>query len=340
MMMLRNAAIRATTLPSSRISLMSSTRISTQVRQYSATPSKKESNSGLYLALGGLAGIGAWYAMGGFNGDIKQKISQISADNGEPALSNSEFRPFVLKDIKKYNHDSAFYIFELPDNKKSGMFVASALVVRGEGDQPSKDGKPVVRPYTPVNPPDEKGRLELLIKHYPNGAMTSYIGDLKPGDKLMFKGPIPKFPYKSNQFEEIGMVAGGTGITPMWQLIDHIASDKNDKTKVTLLYSNKTEEDILLREKFDELKKDPRFNIVYFLDKAPKNWQGETGFISKEAVDKYLPKAEAGEKAHIFVCGPPPQVKSIAGPKVAGQQGEIGGVLKELGFKSEQVFKF
>merc|ERR1712000_160350 len=107
-------------------------------------------------------------------------------------------------------------------------------------------------------------------------------------------------------------IAGGTGITPMWQLIDHIASDKND----------------------------PRFNIVYFLDKAPKNWQGETGFISKEAVDKYLPKAEAGEKAHIFVCGPPPQVKSIAGPKVAGQQGEIGGVLKELGFKSEQVFKF
>merc|ERR1711879_181632 len=104
--------------------------------------------------------------------------------------------------------------------------------------------------------------------------MTQYLKGLKAGDEMCFKGPIPKHPYKSNQFEEIGMIAAGTGITPMWQLIQEIAANPSDKTKVTLLYGNKTEADILLREKFDELSKDSRSTSFTFRVTWAKQFRG------------------------------------------------------------------
>lgn len=74
------------------------------------------------------------------------------------------------------------------------MRVASAILVKGAGEGvKDKEGKPVIRPYTPVTSPETPGHLDLLIKKYPNGAMTSHVHGLKPGDKLAFKGPIDKF---------------------------------------------------------------------------------------------------------------------------------------------------
>jgi len=326
-----------------RSSMKQAVRPAPQLRTFSSrTTSKASSNVSLYLSLGGLAGIGAWYATGGFQGDIRSKLQQIHADSGsDVALSSEEFRPLKLKEVRPYNHDSSFYVFELPNNKQSGMFTASALVVRGADEEPKdKDGKPVIRPYTPVNPPTDKGEIVLLVKHYPQGNMTQHLKSLKVGDVIRFKGPIPKHPYKANEFEEIGLVAAGSGITPMWQLIQEISSNPRDKTKVTLLYGNKTEADILLREKFDALKNDDRFKIVYFLDEVSKGVQAEKGYVGKEAIQKYFPGADKGNKAKIFVCGPPPMVKALAGPKDGFKQGELQGVLSELGFKAEQVFKF
>lgn len=219
------------------------------------------------------------------------------------------------------------------------MFTASAIVVRGAGDEPkTPDGKPVIRPYTPISAPEEKGAMELLIKHYPEGAMTQYLKTLKVGDEMRFKGPIPKHPYKANEFEQIGMVAGGSGITPMWQILDTIKLNKADKTKVTLLYANKSENDILLREKLDELSRDDRFTIVYFLDKKPAGFDGQEGFVTKDHIKKYLPGPEGGDKSKIFICGPPPMVKATAGPKDGMKQGDLGGALKELGFEASQVY--
>ena len=60
-----------------------------------------------------------------------------------------------------------------------------------------KNGKPVVRPYTPVSPSDKEGELAFLIKRYEAGAMSQHIHALKPGDKLGIMGPIMKIPYKS-----------------------------------------------------------------------------------------------------------------------------------------------
>ena len=68
------------------------------MRQFSSgktSANAPSSNLGLYLSAGGVAGLGAWYAMGGFNGDIRSKIQQVNADSGDVALSGDEFLSLI-----------------------------------------------------------------------------------------------------------------------------------------------------------------------------------------------------------------------------------------------------
>jgi cytochrome-b5 reductase len=176
--------------------------------------------------------------------------------------------------------------------------------------------------------------------------MSNHIFSLKPNDSLDFKGPIAKYPWESNKHQSIALVAGGTGITPMYQLIRAILKNPDDKTKITLLFANVSTQDILLRKELDDLAtKYPRqFKTVYVVDKVAdeekKNWQGETGYITKELLKTHLPEPKE-ENVKVFVCGPPPLYKAISGGKKSpSDQGELTGYLKELGYEKDQVFKF
>lgn len=59
--------------------------------------------------------------------------------------------------------------------------------------------------------------MDFLIKKYPGGALTQYIHSMKPGEELAFKGPLPKHQWKANEFEHVGLIAGGTGISESWR---------------------------------------------------------------------------------------------------------------------------
>lgn len=169
-------------------------------------------------------------------------------------------------------------------------------------------GKPVIRPYTPISQHEEKGYLKLMVKEYPTGKMSKHIANLKPGETLAFKGPIVKKEYTPNTWDHGVAIGGGSGITPMYQMISHSLSLPDDKTKWTLIFANVTEKDILLREEWDRLAKQhpDRFTAVYTLDQPPfLLWRGEKGFVTKDMISKYLPK-DSKERANtmFFVCGP------------------------------------
>jgi cytochrome-b5 reductase len=203
-------------------------------------------------------------------------------------------------------------------------------------------GKPIIRPYTPVSPPDTPGELALPIKRYESGNMSKHIFSLKAGDTLSMKGPLLKFPYQANQFDEVVLIGGGAGITPLHQVLNHALSDKNNNTKFKLLYSNVTEKDILLREELEALqKKHPKhLQIVFALDNPSEGWKGPTGYISADLIKKHIGPPSLQDKIKIFICGPPGQVAAISGKKAGMAQGALGGVLKELGYTEDQVFKF
>ncbi|KAI0829133.1 ferredoxin reductase-like C-terminal NADP-linked domain-containing protein [Trametes gibbosa] len=315
-----------------------------RARRYSTAPSAgngKSSNLPYYLLGAGVTGLATYiYIDRTAPAPAKPHISDKSA------LDPQNFLDFKLKKVEPYNHNTARFVFELPPDTASLLPVASCVVVKSAPDAatPLLDakGKPVIRPYTPISPSDKAGELEFLVKRYDTGKMSKYFFDLQPGDKLSIKGPIPKFEFKVNQFEQVGMIAGGSGITPMYQILEHALQDPANKTRFTLIFANVAEKDILLKEHFDSLKtKYPQtFNVVYTLDQPSADWKGTVGYVNQELVTKHLPPPSLGEKAKIFVCGPPGQVAAVAGPKAGMKQGELSGILKQLGYTEEQVFKF
>ncbi|KAJ1734127.1 hypothetical protein LPJ61_001228, partial [Coemansia biformis] len=256
------------------------------------------------------------------------------------ALDRTKFTPFTLQEKIAINHDTSLFRFALEPNQELGLDITSCLVVKAKL---GSDEKPTIRPYTPVSPQHARGHFDLVVKNYPKGKMSSHIHGMSAGDTLEAKGPIPKYPYRTGALKEIGMVAGGSGITPMIQLIQHVLSDPKDTTKLTLVFANKSEDDIILRSVLDDFaRKHPtRLTVHYVVDKASSaDWKGDVGYVTKELVQKYLP-APSKDGILVSVCGPDPMVKSISGPKAPDySQGEVGGIFKELGYAPKQVFKF
>jgi cytochrome-b5 reductase len=326
-------------------------------RAYSSAPPPKSSggagNLALLLTATAIAGGGTYYIFvrdpsAARKAEQKAKDAARSASDAiggvvgaKKALTggDQDFVALQLEEVTPVNHNTKRFRFKLPEEDMvSGLHIASAVLTRFQ-----KEGeKPVARPYTPISDEDQKGYVDLLVKKYDGGPMSSHVHDLVPGQKLEFKGPLPKYPWSANKHAHIGLLAGGTGITPMYQLLRAIFSNPSDKTKVTLVFGNIAEEDILLREQLAELENTypQRFRAFYVLDKPPENWQGGKGYISKELLKTVLPEPKE-ENVKVFVCGPPGLMKALSGTKKSPRdQGELSGILKELGYTQEQVYKF
>lgn len=263
-------------------------------------------------------------------------------------LDPTKFTPLKLTKVTPISDNTAVYRFAY-DNPEatSGMTVASCLVVKAAIGSEKPDGTRanVIRPYTPISRPDVPGYLELAVKTYVQGKMSAHIAKLKVGDTLDFKGPILKLPYKPNQYKEIGMVAGGTGIAPMLQVVDEILDDKSDRTKVSLIFANQTENDILMKKEIDaRVAANPdKLKVYYVVDKASSwLWKGGQGYVTEEMLKAHMPKPS--KESMVYVCGPPPMYKAICGPKGTKEdpkaQGELGGLLKQMGYEQSSVFKF
>lgn len=162
-----------------------------------------------------------------------------------------------------------------------------------------------VRQYTPISSNQDHGHFELLIKDYPLGLVSQYLNSLNNHQIIKVKGPFGKMLYKPNMAKEIGMIAGGTGISPMLQILGAIIREPTDTTRVSLVYANETEDDILLQDDIDEIaEKYPYFKVHYVLNRPSKGWEeGSTGYVTADIIRKHLPAPSPETK--LFICGPP-----------------------------------
>ncbi|XP_042415863.1 NADH-cytochrome b5 reductase-like protein isoform X1 [Zingiber officinale] len=234
-----------------------------------------------------------------------------------------------------------FFRFSFDPTAKLGLDVASCILTRAPiGEESDGRRKYVIRPYTPISDPDSRGYFDLLIKVYPEGKMSQHFASLKPGDIIEVKGPIEKLRYSPNMKRNIGMIAGGTGITPMLQVVNAILKNPDDNTQVSLIYANISPDDILLKNELDRLSASyANFKVFYTVDKPNRNWRGGIGYVSKDMVLKGLPSP--GEDTLILVCGPPGLMQHISGDKAKDRsQGELTGILKDAGYTEDMVYKF
>lgn len=125
------------------------------------------------------------------------------------------------------------------------------------------------------------------------------------------------------------MLAGGTGITPMYQVACALLKDPRDRTRLSLVYGSLTEDDILLRQELDALaaKHPDRFSVHHVLNTPPgKDWSGGSGFITKEVIAARLPAPGGG--VAVLRCGPP------------AMNDAMGAHLAALGHAEEALFMF
>jgi cytochrome-b5 reductase len=137
------------------------------------------------------------------------------------------------------------------------------------------------------------------------------------------------------------MIAGGTGITPMLQVIKEIIKNPLDQTEVHLLFSNHAEEDILLENELNEIAaKHKNIKVTYILSSpAAPHWTGLKGRVTLPLIEQCMPKP--ANDISIYVCGPPGFMDTVSGNKTKDfKQGEVTGILKQLGFDETMVFKF
>lgn len=269
------------------------------------------------------------------------------------ALKVDEFQKFKLSKRVELNHDTRLFTFALQTPETLlGLPVGQHITLRFQ----DKDGKNVQRSYTPVTGNEILGEVTFIIKVYkagvhpkfPNGGkLSQHLDSLKIGDTIEMKGPKGHLTYydqgrftvkqmrkplEERTAKHFGLIAGGTGITPIMQLCKAIFRDSKDtSTTMSVLYANQTEDDILLRNELELLAKEypNRFKIHYTLDRPPAGWKYSTGFINKEMLEKSLPKAASDGSTQILMCGPPPMIKFACIPN-----------LTELGFKPEHYFTY
>ncbi|KAL1742424.1 hypothetical protein HDZ31DRAFT_84143 [Schizophyllum fasciatum] len=228
----------------------------------------------------------------------------------------------------------------------------------------------VERPYTPLHGLEKDGKMSFWIKKYPKGEVGRWLHGKAEGDRIEIRGPLTTWPWKDDAWDEVVMISGGTGITPFVQLWSTvISSARSPNTRFTLLHSSPSSDELPPAEILGPLasyasEHPERFNFRLFVDKdakplpypSPQAMVPELGRINRIAVEKVInanqvswwkkpfvssASPETPQRRILFlVCGPEPMIGALAGPYGRNfSQGPVGGVLKELGYGSDSVYK-
>jgi nitrate reductase (NAD(P)H) len=267
---------------------------------------------------------------------------------GPAALDPTRRQQFKLIQRTDVCHNTRLLRFSLPSTEHVlGLPVGQHVFVSAR-----VDGRLVMRAYTPVSTNAEKGVMDLLIKVYfkgvdplypDGGVMSQHLESLQVGDTVEVKGPLGHIEYLGHGYfdlsgskaytSSLALVAGGTGITPMYQIIVAVLANPEDKTRMWLLYGNRSEDDILLHAELDALAAahPERLTVTHTLSR-PKDaatWKGCVGRINADLVAKHLPPAIDGSKKPIaFMCGP------------TGLQDSCQALLAAVGYDDDRVHIF
>ena len=176
--------------------------------------------------------------------------------------------------------------------------------------------EPTLRAYSMANYPEERGLVKFNIRiaspppgkdDIPPGKMSSFVFNLKPGDKVTVYGPFGEFFAKDTDAEMI-FIGGGAGMAPMRSHIFDQLKRLKSKRKISFWYGARSLREAFYVEEYDQLAaENPNFEWHLALsDPQPEdNWTGLKGFIHNVLFEQYLKDHPAPEDCEFYMCGPP-----------------------------------
>lgn len=243
-------------------------------------------------------------------------------------LFRDEFAKFVIKTRKLVTPDTVLLRIALPmlpnswgeDFVPVPRFPKSFCVMVGTSPD-------YFKPFTPVF--IDNDHMDLLVKTWPLGRVSKALFELEEGDTLLIRGPREKFPLGESLVgvKRLIAFAGGTGITPIYQVIKHLMSSDGMGVKEIILFdANKTREDILLKEELESLNSvhsTPTFTLGHIIS-------SERGHINARDMDGI----ERRDDDFVIVCGPKGFNEALIGNE------RIDGILRDKSYLSSQIYKF
>jgi len=166
------------------------------------------------------------------------------------------------------------------------------------------DGKELSKPFSISSSPTEKTHIEFT-KKLSDSEFSTAIKALKVGDWARIDAPYGKFTFEG-EHERIGLLGGGIGITPFMGICKY-CTDMRLTTKITLLYGNRTENDIAFRKELETMQaQNKNLKVVFILNEASSGWKGTTGLITADMIKKEIPDYK---ETVFYTCGPPAMVE-------------------------------
>lgn len=162
-------------------------------------------------------------------------------------------------------------------------------------------------PFSMSSSGDRADRIEFGIKAI--GDFTRQIKDIRPGTRAYLDGPYGVFTTERYP-DSAGfvLIAGGIGITPIFSMLV-TAAERGDARSFLLIYAASSRDNITYREELDALPEKLDLTIVYVLRKAGEDWPGETGYVDKELLDRYIP-SRRGDREY-FICADPAMMDAV-----------------------------
>lgn len=236
---------------------------------------------------------------------------------------------------EEHTHDTRKITFALPEGTTrwtTKVPITNVMVGAPFQAPDAEKPKQVVKPYNPISV-DEPGSFTILVKKYEGARIGGKLHELQAGQTIGVKGGFQQWTFEPFKYAHYGMVAGGTGITPLIQAASHIL-EHDSTAKVTLLCANKSPRDVLLQGDLAALQK--RFGSRLVIHHHIDSVAGSP--VSEEVLKRFMPAAAPG--VLIMVCGPGGMVSAVAGPKAKDfTQGEVGGFLKDMGYSQVHIWK-
>lgn len=253
-------------------------------------------------------------------------------------------KPFVTAKCtanEAHTSNTRLITLALPEKWNTAVPIANVTVRAVPAAVGEQTPKPIARPYNPLSW-QSGNSVTILVKKYDGAQMGTKLHSLQVNEEVEVKGPNQQWKCEPGKYKHYAMVAGGTGITPLIQASEHIL--KSDTASVTMLTFNKTPDDVLLRKHLAQLQVmyPGRFKVVHFVEALTSSFLAgdclEASASSPDALKDFLPAPADG--VLVMVCGAKGMTAAVAGSKAPDfSQGDVGGVLKTLGYSESHVWK-
>ena len=253
-------------------------------------------------------GVQRWECEVESNDNVASMIKELNLKLPEGADVNFRAGGYVQLEIPPYKMD--WSTIDVQDEYREDWDTFNFWDLKSEVKETT------IRAYSMANYPEEKGILKFNIRvspppprtnGLPPGAMTSYVANLRKGDKITVFGPYGDFFVKDTPAEKI-WIGGGAGMAPLRSHIFDELLRKGTTAKMSYWYGARSLREMFYKEEFDRLEEEyENFSWHVALSDAREedNWDGLTGFIHAVAFENYLKDHPNPEDCEYYMCGPP-----------------------------------